>query len=120
MTELTSAAELAAAAQKLRKLAEAATPGPWVDEVSPVHGFRVGTADRAAWVAFTGDYADEPEESGPDAAWIAALHPGVGLALAGWLREVAQRVERVPSHATDEPEARYALAVARAVLGSGT
>lgn len=110
------AGELRAAVEKLRKLATQATAGPWIHEVSPVYGFRVGTASASDWVAFTGDYADEPDESGPDAAFIAAMHPGVGLALVGWLAGEAEELEH-----DDFPGIHsHALAVARQINGTAS
>ncbi|MCX5336921.1 hypothetical protein [Streptomyces sp. NBC_00140] len=106
--------EIRAAAEQLRKLAEAATDGPWISETSPVYGFRVGTVNMRAWVAFTGDYADEPDESGPDAAYIAAIHPGVGLALADWLDYEA---DLMGPGSERRGRTTRALAVARAILG---
>lgn len=113
----TPADELRTAAESLRKAAEAATDGPWISETSPVYGFRVGTANMRAWVAFTGDYADEPDESGPDAAYIAAMHPGVGLALAGWLESTAESLDATTHPGWQETVAQPVLAVARAING---
>lgn len=117
--------ELRTAAERLRKLAEAATDGPWTSEVSPVYGFRVGTTDKRAWVAFTGDYADEPDESGPDADWIATMHPGVGEKLARWLEATVAEVTAAEGteyalHTSGGMFAGWdaALAVARAINGS--
>lgn len=112
---MTPADELHAAAERLRKLAEAATDGPWTSEISPVYGFRVGTTDKRAWVAFTGDYADEPDESGPDADYIAAMHPAVGEQLAkvfdAWARMASYDPDLLHRVGGDET-----LAVARAIL----
>lgn len=51
---------------------------------------------------------------------LAAMHPGVGAALADWLDEVAERLA-VTTHPdwqdTVEP---HALAVARHILGTGS
>ena len=46
-----------------------------------------------------------------EAAYIATMHPGVGLALADWLDDAAERRYHTPT----PPD--YALAVARAILG---
>jgi hypothetical protein len=51
------------------------------------------------------------EQGAADATYIAALHPGVGKALADWLDSAAVDAEQIgPDH--------RALAVVRALLGS--
>lgn len=86
-----SADELRQAAETLRGWAEKATPGPWVARLGGDH----------AWVALYDDEDKIPaDESLPsfeqgggatsyDAAYIATMHPGVGVALADWLGRVA-------------------------------
>lgn len=93
-----AAEELRAAAQKLRESAERSRRG-------------TGPAMRSAIQDGTRDLFGQPVRD------PAVMHPGVALALAAWLEPVAQRVERIPGHAEDEPEARAALAVARAIGG---
>lgn len=69
------------AAARLRASAKGASAPPW--HVSGLDG----TVRYAHWglVASAGRSAD--------AAWIAAMHPGAGLALAGWLEEEGRRAE---------------------------
>lgn len=124
---MTAAAELRAAAGRLRELAEAATDGPWRSHDTHLtfggHTATVMTerpnlndTELLAWVpTMSHEPWDEARNAWHNAGFIAAMHPGVALALAAWLEPVAQRVERIPSHAEDEPEARAALAVARAL-----
>ncbi|MEU8829389.1 hypothetical protein [Streptomyces sp900116325] len=87
--------ELRDAAEKLRSLAAAATPGPWEGVVDD-HG-RKGV-DASVWADSIGYYVTEKISSGErhtaDAAYIAAMHPGVGLALAKWLDRTAEAVEQ--------------------------
>jgi hypothetical protein len=118
----TRAAVLKAAADKLRKLLAhpELTPGPWL---SMDHG------DRLLWDGPGAEdlppryVVDEPMSNAANAAFIAALGPGVGEALAHWLTDAAT------IHVPDS-ECGYciparnplklpcpALAVARAVLG---
>lgn len=120
--------ELRAAAEELRKLAADATPAPWTwnrwhsdtcpkdcDDpscflliVGSPHG-PVGDADVDRDVFAVERSVQERGES--DAAYIAAMHPGVGTALADLLDDQAD--------GDDENVINpWALAVARAVLGT--
>jgi hypothetical protein len=127
-----SADVLRRAASKLRELAGTATPGPWI------YAFRALCVDtgRCGGGACDTGYGHEPdcsldriaETSDPDAAYISAMSPSVGLAVADWLDGVAHYLE---ARADDDwldlegdpiaPEDTHAigsaLAVARAVLG---
>ncbi len=83
---MTHAEELRAAAAQLRELAQAATPGPWEYDPEP-YGYGDDIyydvdGDNGGWAAHA--------ESQPTAAYIAAMHPGVGLALAKWLEDEAR------------------------------
>lgn len=111
---MTAAAELRAAAHRLRGCAASATPGPWTRDVSEDFGYRVGAADGSAWVAFTGDYGVEDERSGPDAAYLAAMHPGVALALATLLDVHADVIEVLGQSASPS-----VAEVARQILAGG-
>jgi hypothetical protein len=87
-----SAAELRKAAETLRERAEKATPGPWRQEYSKASGDCVIDAESHNCldsVARTTHF-----RSGLDAAYIATMHPGVGLALAEWLDQCADRLDR--------------------------
>ena len=111
------------AAKLMRERAEAATPGPWEyrGDFDITHGYEINEHDRpvANWVAtvLTGD--DDLAEAGmqdPNAAYIASMHPGVALAVAGWLDAAAGcGCEPGDDHGD---LAAGALAVARACLGT--
>jgi hypothetical protein len=129
---VTPAEELRAAAEKIRKLAAEATPPPWTWQrwhsdtcpadcndptcflliVGSPHG-PVGDADVDRDVFAVERSVQERGEG--DAAYIAAMHPGVGEALAELLDTAADYVaDDSPNHPTHLVRA---LAVARAILG---
>jgi hypothetical protein len=94
MTE-TPAETLRRAAEKARGLAAAATPGPWQthDTHLPVGGHTAtvlsgegNDTELRAWLP-TWDHEpwSEVHNVWNDAAYIAALHPGVALLIADWL-----------------------------------
>lgn len=93
MTEtLTGAQLLRAAAEKLRRLAAAATPGPW--EIEYTYG---GTAPQAIF-RMDPQYPGDPdqavslgvmEDNPADNAWVATVHPGVAGPLAELLDTAA-------------------------------
>lgn len=109
----TIADELRAAAEKIRRDAEAAhraSPAPWhvtgENVVRCTDGMIV--ADRSG--------TDHPAERA-DLPYIAAMHPSVGTALADWLDATVAALEKhAPAewHARLEPQA---LAVARQING---
>lgn len=127
----TPAAELRQAAQRLRELAAAASSSPWEADHSIPYGHRVGPADGSDWVAWCGEHGEDTAAEHAD--YIAALHPGVAIALADWLEQAAKAADAAVIAArnvwgSDEPEARdqwiaemadqHALAVARQILGT--
>jgi hypothetical protein len=112
------AEELAAAADKLRGAARLANNGPWIATPDVLIG---------GWAIAQ---APMPSDEGPyladfvrdcDARYIAAMHPGVGAALADWLERAAGHVSAQYT-CCDNGEhmcwqiASPALAVARAIL----
>ena len=111
MTNQTPADELRAAAEKLRALADAATPGPWEQTGIGDYGWTVTTP--GTHVAET----DDSDRGRADADWIAAMHPGVGLALADWLDLAATEYDPAADVQETDRSHDAALAVARAVLG---
>ncbi|MEV6737914.1 hypothetical protein AB0N14_13665 [Streptomyces sp. NPDC051104] len=107
----TPADELRAAAEKLRAIATHpdVTPGPWLcldggDRI--IHdgpGIEFGPADYVV---------DEPVSNSANAELIAAMHPGVGAALADWLTATADFCDfnvTTPTHVV------RALALARRI-----
>ncbi|WP_181785115.1 hypothetical protein [Streptomyces phytophilus] len=110
---MSAAAELRAAAERLRELAEdahRASPAPWV--VDPDWNL-VRCADRMVVVDRSG--TDHPAERA-DLAYIAVMHPGVALALAAVFEVWARMVDMDPDllHRIGGEET---LAVARAIGG---
>lgn len=122
----TPATLLRQAADKLRQLATAdgITPGPWRYDPdtywnrSPFFGQEyvgAGPAREIDCVAGTGP--EGQPGAAEDAAFIAAMHPGVAVALAGWLESEVVRLEHSTHPEWQEIVAPHAFAVARAVLG---
>jgi hypothetical protein len=125
---MTGAELLRAAADRLDELAGKATPGPWHVECS--HG------DPAAQVHLVTDVMRDrygnnsvSTDDHATAAYIAAMHPEVGKALAAWLRKEADGFElyeatvrvaiNLGSGARLSHSTHYeALAVARLIVGS--
>ena len=104
MTAETTGDELRAAADKLRKIAESATPGPWRSHDTHLgqygHTATVLSGDRTdnsdprghlrAWLpTMSQESWDETRNVWADAAFIAAMHPGIGAALADLLEAVS-------------------------------
>ena len=87
-----SAAELRKAAETLRARAGAAHPGPWYTDKYDADG--VFTAPEVTLtsqdVAFASGGLSRQKETD---AYIATMHPGVGLALADWLDLTARRLD---------------------------
>lgn len=119
MTDPGPAAELREAAKRLRKLATAATPGPW--SVTEQHGRDIAdeawsdvrVSSPAGDVAIT--YLSNVIEGGDEnEAYIASMHPAVALAVADWLDRFADLL-----YCYGPAEFDHALAIARAFLGTG-
>lgn len=109
----TPADELRTAAEVLRRDAEAArraSPPPWT--VTDEHVVRCAdgmvVADRSG--------TDHPAERA-DLPYIAAMHPGVGAALADWLEFEADLIDRVPG-AELRGRSERALAVVRQITAT--
>jgi hypothetical protein len=102
-----SAAELRKAAETLRERAKAADAPPWEQDGvvgSPWNDLIVNDASNG--IIADCDTSDE------NAAYIATMHPGVGLALAEWLDQCADRLHR--GHHTGS---RHSHAIARLING---
>jgi hypothetical protein len=104
VADLTPAQELRAAAETMRKLADHVPPPPWDasqrDVTTPDGGDIIARCPTTV-----------------RALYIASMHPGVALAVAGWLEVYAERFAGwTGPHIS--AELGSALAVARAYLGS--
>lgn len=112
---MTPAEELAAAADKLEALASAASHGPWIEAGFGDSGWSVIGGDYP----FTSGFAIETEDSDQgkaDAAYIAAMNPLVGKALAEMLRDQATSASFGPMM----PPSQYALRIARLINGAAS
>ncbi|SFD13583.1 hypothetical protein [Streptomyces aidingensis] len=91
---------LRAASARLRQLADAATEGPWSTRWNGQDYELVGAGEViVSWlytVSTTEPHASQQraECDTADADYIAAMHPGVGTALADWLDSVADEADR--------------------------
>ena len=100
----TAADELRAASARLRELAGRATDAPWSTAWNGQQ-YELRGPDEAAYPIAEWTYAintTEPKVSEEraecntaDADWIAAMHPGVGHALADWLDSAAEDAEQI-------------------------
>ncbi|MFJ3923049.1 hypothetical protein [Streptomyces sp. NPDC090022] len=137
---MSAADELHAAAERLRTLATAATAGPWYQHDTHLNqGGHTATVltDREnvndneliAWVPTWSHQAwDETRNAWNNAAYLAAMHPGVGTSLAELLAATADFAAAYPemAHDHDRPACDdyacdvmgRALAVARTILGT--
>jgi hypothetical protein len=114
---VTAAEELHAAATLLRDhLVSAATEGPWraveYDSYSrDTYGFEAGLEATPGRLDVVGHgYEGGGFDRLCDAQYVAAMHPGVGAAIANWLDDAAVDAEQIGAN-------HHALAVARAILG---
>jgi hypothetical protein len=120
----TPAALLHRAAEKMRALAQAATDGPWRthDTYVPAGGYTatvlVGVGNDVKPVAWMPSFSNDPNEIGrqayPNAAYAAAMHPGVALLIAAWLESWAGI--DISEHGPHSDDWAHALRIARAYL----
>lgn len=122
----TPADELRAAATRLRELAVAVPAPPWKPGGIGDYGWTIHIGDTTSrdWTSI--DTRMDDEQGRALARFIAAMHPGIGAALADWLDTVADLHEQ-PTHrgqtrpgcqwCNDEDwlcaDTRHALTVAR-------
>lgn len=99
----TPADQLRTAAEKLRHLAGIASPGPWRTTGAGDHGWTVSMPSSGLAIE-----TEDSEQGAVDADYIAAMHPGVGTALADWLDSAAVDAEQIGAD-------HRALAVARLI-----
>lgn len=84
MTEHTPASELRTAAEKIHHLAGVASAGPWRTTGVGDYGWTVSMPSSGLSIE-----AEDSEQGAVDTDYIAAMHPGVGLAIADWLTREA-------------------------------
>ncbi|MCX4885914.1 hypothetical protein [Streptomyces sp. NBC_00847] len=123
----TPADELRAAAEKLRTLATAATPGPWRDHDTHLgqYGYAAtvlsgegNDTDLRAWLPSMSQTPwDETRNAWPDAAYIAAMHPSVGTELAKLLEAQLWIAENEPGSFGTVTD-KIALGIARIINGT--
>lgn len=120
-----SAAELRAAATRLRALAESATPGPWLVEDDSWDGWQViMPPDGIPGVSIVAGNIPQGDDEGEcDSHYIAAMNPLVGLALADLLDDVAEHAESNDAYDGFPPAEVItgyapALTIARLINGS--
>lgn len=119
--------ELRAAVAKLRALATAATPGPWRDHdthlgqyghTATVLSGERNTTDLRAWLpSMSQDSWDETRNVWADAAYIAAMHPGIGVELAKLLEAQLWIAENDPGSFGTVID-KLALSIARLINGT--
>lgn len=85
-----SAEKLREAAAVLRERAGNATPGAWTN-AHLGHVVDMAVPRPATGAPFAVCHGDGFAPNTANATYIAMMHPGVGLALAGWFDEEAQR-----------------------------
>lgn len=103
-----SAEMLREAAALMRKRAEAATDGPW--RLAP-------GSDGQGWGSDTYDVGEAWRPA--DVEYIAAMHPGVALALADLLEEEAEIVGLLERAGLPTRQEERVFAIARAYLRRG-
>ncbi|WP_030304177.1 hypothetical protein [Streptomyces katrae] len=133
---MTPAEELRAAAETLRQLAADATAGPWRQHDTHLdlggHTATVLTdrddinqTELVAWVpTWSHQPWDTARNAWNNAAYMAAMHPGVGAALATLLERQAKQAAEIEQYLGDQfqegaldQDMHDALAVARAING---
>lgn len=117
MNDPNPAVEIKAAAERLRSLASA------ISTPDPAHQAFHAEGCDVTQGAYPGLYDVATTQTPELAEFIAAMHPGVGEALALWLDHLAELVESVtrkrPDAATAEAEwIGPGLEVARQILGA--
>lgn len=104
---MSAAEEIRQAAEKVRSLVAAATPGPWAnveqhgrDITDEAYSYiYVGVAPLGREVASTYPPGRDGDPCEANAAYIATMHPGVGLALADLLILAASHEARTGDEA---------------------
>ncbi len=109
-----SAERLRLAAKALRGRAEAATTGPWSAHIDHDDDPTILSAVSERYVAQTAydGLSNTTANSASDADYIVTMHPGVGLALADWLDDLADH-----GASALMPTERGAFVIADLILG---
>ncbi|CAL9647524.1 hypothetical protein [Streptomyces sp. enrichment culture] len=107
----TPAQELRTAANKIRTLAKAISTPDERDQVFHADGTDVTQG-------CTGRYDVATTQTTELADYIAAMHPGVGTALADWLDATAATLDANTHPGWQDTVAPHSLAVARAINGT--
>lgn len=105
----TPADELRAAAATLRHLAGVASAGPWKTAGAGDYGWLVTMPSSGLAIE-----TEDSEQGAVDADYIAAMHPGVGKALADWLDFEADLIDRMPKSEL-QGRTQRALTIARTI-----
>ena len=125
----TPADELRTAAEKIRELIDGVPRDLWGDRPWHVEACSDKATGDCPCIVTQGEYKpfDQPQvpmiqyvadaETTGHANYIAAMHPGVGLALADWLESTAESLDSTTHPGWQETVAPHALAVARAING---
>lgn len=111
--ELTPSEQLRQAVETLRTMAQAATPGPWMQDSDRPDIVMKPDRPGFGWdgTAITSVQPDEFGLTEPDdAAFIALMDPTLALMLADWLDSAAYEAELVGAD-------RFALALAEHING---
>lgn len=118
-TTETPAAQLRAAAARLRELANGATPGTWAPSIVTVPPGVTHFADPAHDVAMVRSVTAKVAlcSTPGDAEYMASMHPLVALAVADWLDAAAETAEYTEAQGAHIYPESHALKVARAYLG---
>jgi hypothetical protein len=121
VTDRSPAETLRLAAGYIRKLAEAATPGPWQHMCMGSDGCLVlrasGTVRERGRGRVAKFWLKDWQAGHADAAYVAAMSPPVALAVADWLDCHAALIDAENFPYCDEAIHKYPLQVARAYLG---
>lgn len=108
---------LRAAAGRLTKLADQATPGPWlagverahlVDEVVYGPSTWKGNIEQVCSLAYG-------RNRQADSKWIAQMSPAIARPLVSWLKDVASDLDEQPYPEPSSSNQQYAVALARAI-----
>lgn len=118
MSEEMPSAILVAAADLIRNLAAAATPGRWEVDERGAERVELVLRSPSAGVVVVHRFSPHPDSlNRADARWIAALSPALAPMIEKWLREAAADFDAYGEYWVDVPgQVRNALDFAEAIL----